>query len=324
MCSNVEAKPVNLGHYKPVMKYRCFYWPLHGFTLMDLLVVISIISVLMGILLPVLGKVRQQPKTLMGVNNQRQIVLAANCFAMDNGGQYPRSVATLMEDSGVWHWQEPTMMAAISSNPEISPMHRSMSAYLRSYITDTSSLFSPSAPEKYKYLQEAWDAGDDWDNPDTPSPIDLVCGTYCFYWNYTGFLGDGKRPFRGPRNSTGGRGQSKLLVSDYFGFGHWRNMNAYGDIEAYGSCVKFRGAGVTPGTELSSAFWSRLASGGNTNLGALKIKLHAGYVDGRVGSYYPSEVVPMEVSFTPDGGTAYPSWYSTNPGIFYLPREGLR
>ena len=40
----------------------------------------------------------------------------------------------------------------------------------------------------YKHLQQSWDAGDDWDHPETSPRPDPVFGTYCFYWNYTGYL----------------------------------------------------------------------------------------------------------------------------------------
>ncbi len=273
--------------------------------------------------MPALGKVKCRAKTLVGMSNQRQIVLAVNSFAMDNDGGYPESTATMTEfGNNIWHWQEPTMMTACYRRPSLE--HRSISAYLHSYIEDASIMFSPSAPRKYEYFQAAWDAGDDWDNPDTSYPTDSLCGTYCFYWNYIGFLGVNERPFTGPRNSDGGRGESKLLISDYFGFGHWRNKKTYGSIEAYGSSEKFDGAGVTPGTEASSAFWSRRASGGSIDLNILSIKLHAGYTDGHVERYSPAAVTPMKVSFTPDGSTPYPGSYSTNPGIFYLPKTGMR
>ena len=97
-----------------------------------------------------------------------------------------------------------------------------------------------------------------------------------------------------------------MLVSDYFGFGHWRNKEAYGSIEAFGSSERFTGSSITPGTEASSDFWSRPEPAGNVNLNTLGLKLHAGYTDGHVESYSPSEVVPMKVSFTPDGCVPYP------------------
>jgi prepilin-type N-terminal cleavage/methylation domain-containing protein len=283
-----------------------------GFTLVELLVVISVMSMLMAIMMPVLSKVRHQAQTLVGMVNQREIVTAVNCYAVDNEGSYPESVATIGAGSH-WNWQEPTMLTGYRSrSPQV---HRSMSAYLGSYIEDGSKVFCLNAPEKYEYLQQAWDAGDDWDNPDTAPMSDPVFGTYCFYWDYIGFMGQPWGIFRGPQNSSDGPEKSSLLVSDYFGYDHWRNPNSYG------GCEKFINSTLTPGTYVSSAFRSYRGAGGEAGLSVLKIKLHAGYTDGHVESYYPSETVPMEVSITPDGSVPYPR--GAGPGIFYLPEEAL-
>lgn len=283
----------------------------HGFTLIELLVVISIISMLMAMLLPVMGRVRRRARMLQGIVNQREIVTALNFYTVDNDGSYPESVATIgMGDH--WHWQEPTMLTCYRKRAPL--LHRSMSEYLCSYIKDAGTLFCTNAPEKYKYLQEAWDAGEDWKNPDTGPMPDPVIGTYCFYWNYIGFLEGSRSRFKGPQNSSDGPEISKLLVSDYFGYGHWRSPNAYG------SCEGFKNATVTPGTYISSAYWSCLRSE-EVNLNTIAVKLHAGYTDGHVESYHPLETVPMKVSMTPDGSVPYPSWLP-NPGTFYLPGTG--
>ncbi len=283
-----------------------------GFTLIELLVVMSIISMLMGILLPVLGKVKRNVRSLVAMSNQRQIVTALSCYEFDNDGFFPDSVATIGTGEH-WHWQEPTMLTAYRKR---SPKtNRSMSAYLSSYISDVDLMFSPDAPQKYKYLDQMWDAADDWDNPDTPASEDPVIGTYCFYWNYTGYLAEEGTVFKGPRNSSGGRWQSKLLVSDYFGYDHWRSP------KAYGSSMQFKGSRVTPGTPISSAFWSGGGLGDNTDWDKIKIKLRAGYIDGHVETYSASEVVPMKVPITSDGTEPYPD--GVGPGDFYLPINGL-
>jgi type II secretory pathway pseudopilin PulG len=280
--------------------------------LVELLVVISIMSMLTAILVPVLGKARRQAQTLLVMVNQREIVVAVNCYAVDNDRRYPESVATIGSGNN-WNWQEPTMLTGYRRR---SPrLHRSMSAYLGSYIEDASKVFCSNAPEKYEYLQQAWDAGDDWDNPDTAAVSDPVIGTFCFYFNYTGFMAKPRGIFRGPQRSTDGPKKSKLLVSDYFGYDHWRNPNAYG------SCEKFIHSTLTPGTYVSSAFRSYPTADGQSDLVMLKIKLHAGYTDGHVECYYPSETVPMEVSITADGSQPYPS--GAGPGIFYLPEDAL-
>ncbi len=60
-----------------------------GFTLVELLVVISIIALLMAVLLPALNKARDQAKRIVCANNLRQLNTGLNIFANENGGQLP-------------------------------------------------------------------------------------------------------------------------------------------------------------------------------------------------------------------------------------------
>jgi len=289
-----------------------------GFSLIEVLVVISIISILMGILLPVLGRARRQARNIIGMSNQREIVLAVNNYAADNDGRYPESVATVGQGSR-WSWQEPTALTGFKKR---SPnLKRSVSGYLYGYINDASVMFCPKAPRKYEYLQQAWDAGDQWQHPQwnslAPTPL---FGTYCFYWNYTGYLNGWDQPFKGPKKmSSAGSG---LLISDYFGLDHWRNALAYnGNCNAYGSCERIKDAAITPGTAVSADFWSRLKINDSVNLHTLRITLNAGYTDGHVESYSPKEVIKMEVSLTPRGDVPYPQ--NKGPGGFYIPRKAM-
>ncbi len=279
-----------------------------GFTLVELLVVISIISVIMAIVLPVFGRVRRKARTILSMNNQRQITSTMNLFASDHNERYPESVATI-GFGNTWNWSDSTRL---TGNRRRSPqLHRAMSEYLRRYIADASIMFCPNAPRKYEYLQEAWDAGDNWDNPKTAFPADPAGGSYCFYWNYRGFLGGRRVVFRGPQGPASSGRYSKLLVSDYFGYDHWRNPGSYG------SCEPFNGAGITPETWLLSSYWSRKGAADAPP----EIKLQAGYTDGHIETYSASEVVPMKVSITADGTVPYPD--GVGPGVYFLPRNAL-
>jgi hypothetical protein len=189
-----------------------------------------------------------------------------------------------------------------------------MSEYLGDYIRNTKIMFCPNGPKKYKYLQQSWDAGDNWDNPETPLPTDPVGGTYCFYWNYIGFLEEYDQPFRGPRTMADRGRYSRLLVSDYLGYDHWRMPNAFT------SCEKFKSAAVIPETWLLSALWGR--RNGSDDVSTIEVSLRAGYTDGHVQSFETSDVVRMRVSLTPDGSVPWP--VGVGPGYFYLPRESLR
>jgi len=282
-----------------------------GFTLIELLVVISIISLLMAILVPSLRKVRQQARAVVAAQNQKEIVSATTLFASDNNERFPESVATVGSDN-TWTWTDPTKL---TGNTHRSPgLHRAMSEYLGSYITDARTMYCPNAPQRYKYLQQAWDAGDDWDYPeDDAFSTDPVGGTYCFYWNYTGYVGGRRVVFKGPQGpASGGRKFSKLIVTDYYGYDHWRSP------WSHGSCEQFEGAQINPETWLLSAYWCREGDIEDPP----EIELRAGYTDGHVETYSPSDTVPMKVSNRADGTTPFPD--GLGPGIFFLPRNALQ
>lgn len=283
---------------------------MRAFTLVELLVVISIVSVLMAILVPALSGVRRQAIALTSMRNQREVGNAVNFYAQDHDDRYPPSVATVGFDDR-WNWSEPTKL---TGNRKRSPqIHRSMSAYLREYIPDAATLSCPSAPRQYAYLQEAWDAADDWDNPDTPVASDPVWGTYCFFWNYLGFLSE-NRLFRGPSGPASGGYQSQLLLTDYFGYGNWRSP------DTYTSCERLPGSDIFGEQFLVPALWT---ADGDPNTFMPPVKLRAAYTDGHVESFTPDEAVPMRVSLTPEGKPPYPDG-GASPGLFYLPRNAIR
>lgn len=60
-----------------------------GFTLIELLVVVGIIALLMAILLPALGRARQEAMKISCGANMRQWGTAVQTFGMDNKGQFP-------------------------------------------------------------------------------------------------------------------------------------------------------------------------------------------------------------------------------------------
>lgn len=79
-----------------------------GFTLIELLVVIAIIALLIGILLPALGKARQSAIELKCTVNQRQIVSSLLAYANDFKQQFPPILNEAVDVSNgkisiMWH-----------------------------------------------------------------------------------------------------------------------------------------------------------------------------------------------------------------------------
>jgi len=60
-----------------------------AFTLIELLVVIAVISLLMGILVPVLGQARERAKILVVTAELRNIAMALESYGMENSGKFP-------------------------------------------------------------------------------------------------------------------------------------------------------------------------------------------------------------------------------------------
>ncbi len=71
-----------------------------GFTLVELLVVISIIALLLGILLPSLSKAREMAKIVVCKSNLKQLTVATIMYAQDNKGWAP----PIKHDAGEYYF----------------------------------------------------------------------------------------------------------------------------------------------------------------------------------------------------------------------------
>lgn len=74
----------------------------HAFTLIELLIVISIIAVLMGILIPSLSRARKQARRLVCSSNMRQIGIATQAFLIDSDYSLPPSSCHITNPDDYW------------------------------------------------------------------------------------------------------------------------------------------------------------------------------------------------------------------------------
>jgi len=77
---------------------------LDAFSLVELLVVISIISLLAGILMPALSAARSQAWSTLCRSNIRQLVAANTGYAADNGGYFVAAADDMWNNSGYHRW----------------------------------------------------------------------------------------------------------------------------------------------------------------------------------------------------------------------------
>jgi len=82
MCKDVQPKRVDNPIPQPIH-------PMNGFTLVELLVVITIIAMLAGMISPSLQRVRAKAETTACQSNLRQIGTAVWLYVPDNGNKFP-------------------------------------------------------------------------------------------------------------------------------------------------------------------------------------------------------------------------------------------
>ncbi|HET6248333.1 MAG TPA: prepilin-type N-terminal cleavage/methylation domain-containing protein [Tepidisphaeraceae bacterium] len=75
-----------------------------GFTLVEILVVLAIVSVLLALLLPALGRAREQVKLTTCQNNLRQLAMGFRMYAQANNEHYPYSAPNAMPEDWIY-WQ---------------------------------------------------------------------------------------------------------------------------------------------------------------------------------------------------------------------------
>ena len=288
-----------------------------AFTLVELLVVVSIISSLLFILVPSLNSIKNRAYYVRGMSQNKQIYSGLSSFTLDHSDRYPPSVATTgLGDQ--WNWYDPRRMVSVRARSLGMP--RAMSSYLGNYLEDASLFHCPSSPDIYPNFQGIWEAREN-------ALINKAFnGNHCFYWGYEGLLDIDNdsipdQYFKGPKSPAGGKYYSKILITDLYAFGCIVDNpppNSYSCCEPLpkGS----NSIGVNDIYSPTDYHWI-LRQSEDTERNRPKVKLKSLFIDGHIEQYTNQTVTPMLVIMDRRNRTPYPS--NASPGKFFLPNTGL-
>jgi len=76
----------------------------HGFSLIELLVVVAVIATLVSLLLPAINSARARAKSVVCQSQMRQIILATQQYAQDYSGFLPRSTHSVLSVPNQMPW----------------------------------------------------------------------------------------------------------------------------------------------------------------------------------------------------------------------------
>jgi len=228
-----------------------------AFSLVEVLVVISVTALLMAILMPVLAAASSQARSAVCRSNLRQLVLANIGYTAENAGFFVPAASDLWNNSGYHRWHG----VRDSLNEPFDPLRGPLVRYLADGKVK-------QCPQRVEFV-----TGQDWD-----INFEQGCGGYGYNMPYLGSrlwqsgysYGDEEAYTRTTRFSEVARPGETLMFADTAFYQHNQYMIEYSFAEP--RFWIFNGQLLTNSYPLPSIHFRH------------KGRTHVGWVDGHVGS----------------------------------------
>lgn len=152
----------------------CTPRPKAGFSIIELLIVIGVIALLLAILLPTFGRVRETARRVTCMSNLRQLGQAATAYLQENGGSFPTSSPRSPNALRTSDWIYWRSSAVYTADVQRSPLAKyagstSFASLLRCPSDDArrTNMWGADPPYEYSYTMNIWLAGYQFNNART-------------------------------------------------------------------------------------------------------------------------------------------------------------
>jgi len=264
--------------------------PRKAFTLVELLVVISIIALLISILLPSLRKARLQAKFVVCQHSQRQIVNAATIYAAGGDGKFPPSIAfSASAPNAPPTWTAPIWLTYRANDRNANNNGGMVWQHLQKELPDPKIFVCPLSAGIPPEMPDNFD-----DNT-----IEHLQGTNYLLWNYDGFnsmpsLIPGERYFSGPKSLSDSRGKlgssKRLMVSERLGW------NDSGNSFLWRAAHRWRSGPCDGAVSETTTQWrGKYGEVAFPPPAPPDLRLNAGYMDGHVEAFLAKDTEFMRV-----------------------------
>ena len=246
-----------------------------GFTLIELLVVIAIIAILASLILPAIQKAKDSAKLSVCSNNQRQLAIGVNAYAVDHDGRFPPAIG----DTGGSSFRWPNLLNNNASRGEgfygKGLDTGAVGYYLLHYLPEVRSFMCPLGPADPAEYQAAYRTYLD-------DQYNSVMTSYNLYWG--GYIMPDIN-FEGPKKQ---ESEIKLLGSDTLNFGPSNDGRSHWYSSHRQNKKSYRTTGTDGWNNLIGVLWFIDNTMLDTPSG---MRLNAVYTDCHIERYVSDETI---------------------------------